>query len=99
MGNRRSYWRANANDKITCQVLSQEGKDYMEYAVVADISPAGISFICDKDIPEGTPIKIKINFSGAYLDKESNVLAKVARSHKFKDKFKIGCYYIRKKSV
>lgn len=97
MEKRRSYWRANTNNKITAILRSENGKDYMEGVIVADISPAGLSLICDKDIPEGTQIKLKIIFPSSYLDEENNVMVKVAHCHKVKDKFKVGCYYVRRK--
>ncbi len=97
MENRRSYWRANTNNKITCHISTEDDKDYMEGVIVADISLSGLSLICDKDIPEGTQLKLKIIFPSSYLDQENNVMAKVAHCHKSKDKFKVGCYYVRKR--
>ena len=93
---RRSYWRANTNRKITCNISSDNDKDYMGDVIVADISPAGLSLVCDKDIPEGTQLKLKIKFPSVYLDEKNNVMAKVAHCHKFKDKFKVGCSYVRR---
>jgi hypothetical protein len=69
----------------------------MEDVIVLDISPAGLSLISDKDIPEGTQLKLKIKFPSSYTDQENNVIAKVAHCHKSKDKFKVGCSYVRKK--
>ena len=97
MENRRSYWRANTDNKITCHVLSEDGKDYMEGAIVIDISPAGLSLVCDREIPRGTHLKLKIKFPSSYTDQENNVMAKVAHCYESKDKFKVGCSYVRKK--
>lgn len=97
MEKRRSYWRANTNNKITCHISTEDDKDYMEGVIILDISPAGLSLISDKDIPEGTQLKLKINFPSSYTDEENNVMAKVVHCHKSKDKFKVGCYYVRKR--
>jgi len=97
MENHRSYWRANTNRKITCNISSDNDKDYMEGVIITDISPAGFSLVCDKEIPEGTQLKLKIKFPSSFTDQENNVIAKVVHCHKSKDKFKIGCSYVRKK--
>ena len=97
MESRRSYWRANTNRKITCNISSDNDKDYMEGVIITDISPAGLSLVSDKEIPEGTRIKLKIKFPSSSTDQENNVIAKVAHCRKSKDKFKIGCSYVRKK--
>ncbi len=97
MENRRSYWRALADNKITCDIIGDNKKGEVKGALVLDISPSGLSFICDKDIPEGTQLKLKINFPLSYPDEESEVLVNVVNCSKFKDKFKVGCFYVRKK--
>jgi hypothetical protein len=97
MKNHRSYWRANTNRKITCNISSDNDKDYMKGVIITDISPAGLSLVCDKEISEGTQLKLKIKFPSFSTDQENNVIAKVAHCHKSKDKFKVGCSYVRKK--
>ncbi|MFH1397730.1 MAG: PilZ domain-containing protein [Candidatus Omnitrophota bacterium] len=96
MEKRRTYWRGKTNNKITCHISTKGDRDYAQGVIVLDISPAGLSLISDKDIPEGTQLKLKINFPSSYTDEENNVMTKVAHCHKVKDKFKVGCYYVRK---
>lgn len=93
----RLYWRISPENNITCHISNDEGKNDMENVLVADISPAGLSFICDRELPEGTELKLKVNFPSSYPEEENNVIVKVAHCYKHKDKFKIGCSYIKKK--
>ncbi len=96
MDERRKYGRIKTQGKVTLNVTDLLNKSDMEEVSTIDISPAGVSFICDKDLPHGAPIKLVINFPGLYIEKDISVMAKIVHSQKTENKFKIGCCYIAK---
>jgi hypothetical protein len=96
MNERREYGRVKTDGKITLNVTDLlSGTDIAKVSTI-DISPAGVSFICDRDIPHGAPIRLVINFPGIYVENDIPVMAKIVHSQKTEGKFKVGCCYVSK---
>ncbi|MFA5361993.1 MAG: PilZ domain-containing protein [Candidatus Omnitrophota bacterium] len=96
MDERRKYGRVKTDGKLTLNVTDIPGKVNMAEVSTIDISPAGVSFVCDKDIPRGSPIQVVINFPGLYVEKDIPVMATIVHSQKTEGKFKVGCCYVSK---
>lgn len=97
MEERRKYGRVKAPDKVTGQVFDEATQQTFKDVKIIDISPGGVSFVCDKNIPDGTPIKLILNFPGLYFEKDIPVNAKVVHSKQGEIKFQIGCAYLPKR--
>ena len=96
MDERRKYGRVKTDGKITLNVTDLLSRADMAEVSTIDISPAGVSFICDKDIPHGATIRLVINFPGLYVEKNIPVMAKIVHSKKMEGNFKVGCCYVSK---
>ncbi|MDD2703699.1 MAG: PilZ domain-containing protein [Candidatus Omnitrophica bacterium] len=96
MDERRKYGRVKTEGKVTVNVTDLLGNAEMAEVSAIDISPAGIAFICDKDMPHGAPIKLTLNLPGLYVEKDVPVVAKIVHSQKMEGKFKVGCCYVSK---
>jgi hypothetical protein len=98
MDERRKYGRVKTDGKVTLKVTDLLSKVDIAEVSTIDISPAGISFICDKNIPHGAPVRLVLKFPGIYVEKDIPVTAKIVHSEKIEDKFKVGCCYVSKEA-
>jgi hypothetical protein len=98
MEERRFYARVKTDERVTCRISKESDAVNPTNLPVTDLSPAGLGFISNEEMPRGTMLKLQLSLPFVYpSDPQLYNLARVAYCDRGTDakKFKIGCYYIR----